>query len=132
MKRRSAELDKERVEAFRAALAKESPNPTIRVSREWMLGLRVTAENFGVPVEELVALLLSTGMQSFSRAVTGSGSNTVSWWLIEMHSKYPDTFNVSAWENSSGFLAIENLYAERGVPFGEYQEWEADQDDKQK
>jgi hypothetical protein len=132
MKQRSADLDKERVEAFRAALAREPENPTIPVSREWMLALRVTAENFGVPVKELVEFLLTTGMQSFSRAVAGSGSNAVSWWLIEMHSKYPDTFNVTAWENSCDFLSIENLYAERGVPFGEYQEWEAEQDAKKK
>jgi hypothetical protein len=130
MKRRLADLDKEREEAFRAALAKEPENPTIPVSREWMLGLRVTAKNFGVPVEELVELLLSIGMQSFSRAVRGPGSNTVSWWLIEMHSKYPDTFNVTAWENSAGVLSIENLYAERGVPFGKYQEWEEDAEQK--
>lgn len=132
MKRRSADFDKERVEAFRAALAKEPENPTIPISREWMLGLRVTAENFGVPIEELVEFLLTTGMQSFSRAVTGSGSNAVSWWLIEMHSKYPDTFNVTAWEHSSDVLSIENLYAERGVPLGEYQEWEAEQAAKKK
>ena len=104
MKRRLAALDKEREEAFRAAVAKEPNNPTIPVSCEWMLGLRVTAENFGVPVEELVDLLLQIGMNSFSRAISGGGSNAVSWWLIEMHSKYPDTFNVRAWENRCGVL----------------------------
>src|SRR3954462_10971576 len=99
-KRRLAALNKEREEAFRAAAAKEPDNPTIPVSCEWMLGLRVTAENVGVTVSELVDLLLQIGMNSFNRAMKGLGSNTVSWWLIEMHSKYPDTFNVRAWENS--------------------------------
>ena len=131
MKRRLAALDKEREEAFRAAVAKEPNNPTIPVSCEWMLGLRVTAENFGVPVEELVDLLLQIGMNSFSRAISGGGSNAVSWWLIEMHSKYPDTFNVRAWENRCGVLAIDKLYAERGVPIGKFQEWAAEQDAKE-
>ena len=94
MKRRLSDLDNQRVEAFRAALAKEPPNPTIRVSREWMLGLCVTAENFGVPVEKLVGFLLSVG----SRCTRN----------------IPITL-FTAWENSSGFLAIENLYSDRGV-----------------
>jgi hypothetical protein len=131
MKRRLGALDKERAEAFRAAVAKEPKNPTIPVSCEWMLGLRVTAENFGVPASELVDLLLQIGMNSFNRAIRGTGSNTVSWWLIEMRSKYPDTFNVRAWENSCHVLAIDKLYAERGVPIGKYQEWAAEHDAKE-
>ena len=97
-----------------------------------MVGLRETADSFGVPVEELVNLLLHIGMNSFRRAIQGMGSNTVSWWLIEMHSKYPETFNTAAWENSCGVLAIDKLYKERGVPFGKYQEWAAEQDAKKR
>ena len=50
--------------------------------------------------------------------------NGIAWWLVEMHSKFPDTFNVGSWEGSCGHLTIDKLYAVRGVPIGKFREWQ--------
>jgi hypothetical protein len=46
--------------------------------------------------------------------------NSIAFWLIEMHSKYPDAFNVGAREGSCSGRALDKL-----VPIGKYREWAA-------
>jgi hypothetical protein len=64
-------------------------------------------------------------MEAFGRAFQRDLSNRAAWWLIEMHSKYPDTFNAGAWEGSCGPLSIDKLYACRDIPVGQFVEWNA-------
>jgi hypothetical protein len=68
------------------------------------------------------------GGRAFHMKFQNGLTNDIEWWLIEMHSKYPETFNTGAWEGSCTDLAIDKLYAERGIRIGKYQEWDAAQE----
>jgi hypothetical protein len=49
--------------------------------------------------------------------VSGLTKNSeIERWLVEMHSKYPDTFNVGAWEGSCDYHSIDKLRARHGIP----------------
>ncbi|MEY9131925.1 hypothetical protein ACVMII_000793 [Bradyrhizobium diazoefficiens] len=110
---------------------------TVTIGNEWREGLPKSADYIGVPEGEFASFLMELGLRTFNRALRLSPRmnkdgnvafpempNTIAWWLIEMHSKYPDTFNVGSWEGSCGYLAIDKLYAARGVPIGKYREWQ--------
>ncbi|WP_426615365.1 DUF3102 domain-containing protein [Bradyrhizobium sp. McL0616] len=104
-----------------------SPGLTVTLKEDWSEGLIKFGSYLGVPVAEYVDFLLVLGLRSFNRKFQSGLTSTIEWWLIEMHSKYPDTFNYGSWEGSCGHLAIDKLYAARGIPLGKFQEWEAEQ-----
>jgi hypothetical protein len=87
-------------------------------------GLDKASEYLGVPAPEILEFVLFLGWEAFNRKFQSGLTSRIEWWLVEMHSKYPDTFNVYAWEGSCGGLSIENLYSARGIPVGKYREWE--------
>jgi hypothetical protein len=106
---------------------------TVTVGDVWRESLARSAEILGVPADEYAEFLMQLGQLAFNskfqsmRAPAARGlSNDIAWWLVKMHSKYPDTFNVGAWEGSCNALAIDKLYAERGVPIGKFEEWQAE------
>ena len=110
---------------------------TVTLPEDWREELPKAAKYIGVPEGELAGFLMELGLRAFNRALRLSPRmnkdgnveqpampNGIAWWLIEMHSKYPDTFNVGSWEGSCGYLAIDKLYAARGVPIGKFREWQ--------
>jgi hypothetical protein len=121
---------------------------TVTLPEDWREDLPKGAGYIGVPEGEFASFLMVLGIRAFNRAlrlsprVNQKGNvvsveypampNTIAWWLIEMHSKYPDTFNVGSWEGSCGPLAIDKLYAQRGVPIGKYREWKQAERNKAK
>jgi hypothetical protein len=104
---------------------------TVTVSDEWRSLFAEASENLGVPVNEIADFCLGWGWDGLNSKFQSGLSNRIEWWLVKMHSKYPDTFNVGAWEGSCMNLAIDKLYAARGIPVGKYQEWRAKQDAKE-
>lgn len=123
--RRKAEL-----EALRNGSNGEAPDTTLRndgmtvtVSEEWRKGLAEAEQILGIPAGEYADFLMRLGQEAFNRKFQHGLTNEIAWWLIRMHSKYPDTFNVGSWEGSCNYLALDKLYEDRGVPVGKYQEW---------
>jgi hypothetical protein len=102
----------------------QPPGPT--VSDGWRKASIKWGEALGVPPSEIIDMLLERGSASFNRKFQHGLDNATEWWLIKMHSKYPDTFDYDAWEGSCGDLAIDKLYAKRGIPVGKYWEREAE------
>jgi hypothetical protein len=100
----------------------------ISVSDELKDDLERTAQAYGVPIAEVINQFLWLGCRAFNRGFKRSGEvdNDTAWWLIEMHSKHPDTFNVGAWHGSCAASAIDVLYADRCVPVGKLKEWQAE------
>jgi hypothetical protein len=103
----------------------------VEIDEGWRDGLASASEALGIPEGEYADFLMQLGNTAFNRKIQSGLSNRIEWWLIEMHSKYPDTFEVSAWEGSCGHLAIDKLYERRGIPVGKYQEWKAERDAKE-
>jgi hypothetical protein len=123
-----ADLSERIAYAETAAIADDgNGRMTVTIGDGWREPLAKSAEYLGVPADEYAEFLVQLGQRTFNskfqsmRAPAAHGlSNNIAWWLIEMHSKYPDTFNVGSWEGSCGYLAIDKLYAERGVPIGKF------------
>ena len=88
----------------------------IDVNEEWRQPLVSSGKYLGVPVAEYVDFLLVLGEAAFNRKFQKGLTSQIGWWLVEMHSKYPDTFNVGSWEGSCGHLSIDNLRAKHGAP----------------
>jgi hypothetical protein len=98
---------------------------TVTIEEHWRQPLADAEENLGIPAHEFVSFIMWLGNQAFNRKFQSGLNNHIAWWLIEMHSKYPDTFNASSWEGSCGELALDRLYEDRGIPVGKYAEWKA-------
>jgi Spy/CpxP family protein refolding chaperone len=113
------------LEAERSSAPTIPKGVTVTIDETWRAPLARMAEYLGVPADEYANFLMHLGGLVFGRKFQKGLSNDIAWWLIEMHSKYSDTFNVSSWEGSCGHLAIDRLYAERNVPVGKFQEWKA-------
>jgi ParB-like chromosome segregation protein Spo0J len=88
----------------------------IDINEEWREPLVSSGKILGVPTAEYIDILLLLGSAAFNRKFHKGLTSHIKWWLVEMHSKYPDTFNVGSWEGSCGHLSIDNLRAQRGTP----------------
>jgi hypothetical protein len=131
-RRRREKLAESRNESQNIESRNESRNGvTITVGDRWREPLANSAGLLGVPAGEYADLLMALGQDAFNRKFQSGLTNEIAWWLIEMHSKYPDTFNVGSWEGSCGHLAIDKLYEARGIPVGKFQEWEAERTAKE-
>jgi hypothetical protein len=124
LRRGSPEWEARKLAAERSRAPANPAGVTVTIDEIWRAPLARMAEYLGVPADEYANFLMYLGGLVFGKFQKGL-SNDIAWWLIEMHSKYSDTFNVSSWEGSCGHLAIDRLYAERNVPVGKYQEWKA-------
>jgi hypothetical protein len=84
---------------------------TFTLKEEWREPMARTEKYLGVPAAEYVDFLLRLGEAAFNRKFQKGLTNQIEWWLVEMHSKYPNTFNVGSWEGSCGRLSIDKLRA---------------------
>jgi hypothetical protein len=93
---------------------------TVTLKEVWRNTLPDWADNVGVPVDELVDFVIWLGMAAVGRKFRSglAKSSEIERWLVEMHGKYPDTFNAGSWEGSCGPLSIDKLRSKYGIPTG--------------
>src|SRR5262249_4936923 len=78
---------------------------------EWRKPLADTEKYLGVPASEYVVFLLQLGTVAFNGKFQKGLTGKIESWLVDMHSKDPNTVNGRGWEGSCGDLSIEKLYA---------------------
>jgi hypothetical protein len=88
---------------------------TVTLNEQWREPLAQSAEYLGIPAAEYIDFLLQLGMAAFNRKFQKGLTSQISWWLVEMYNKYPETFNVGSWEGSCGMLSIDKLRARYGT-----------------
>jgi hypothetical protein len=90
---------------------------TVTLNEEWREPLARTEEYLGIPAAEYVDFILCLGETVFNRKFQKGLTSQIECWLVDMHGKYPDTFNAGSWEGSCGHLSIDKLRAKyAGVP----------------
>jgi ParB-like chromosome segregation protein Spo0J len=89
----------------------------IDIKEAWRKPLAETEEHLGIPAAEYVDFLMRLGTAAFNRKFQSGLTGQIELWLVEMHEKYPATFNARAWEGSCGDLSIDKLRVKHGRPF---------------